>query len=230
LARAEVAKAVKLAPNYTEARQLLEHLEKSKPTGGAQMNARGQWFRSPAKFCISSLCLALLSPASITAGRNSEAQNSPLVLELKLDREVEPVLATYIDEGLAEATEAPGSLVLITMDTPRRLSDSMTDMIHHILDSPVPVAVFVSPPARVALPRVSLFSCPLTLPPWRQGRALAHPRRFFSPVDFRFPMDEVLRRKSITTRPRSSVVSRKSATASKLAETSVTDAQAFTRK
>ncbi len=36
LARAEVAKAVKLAPNYTEARQLLEHLEKSKPTGGAR--------------------------------------------------------------------------------------------------------------------------------------------------------------------------------------------------
>jgi tetratricopeptide (TPR) repeat protein/TolB-like protein len=36
LARAEVEKAVKLAPNYTEARQLLEHLGKSKPTGGAQ--------------------------------------------------------------------------------------------------------------------------------------------------------------------------------------------------
>ena len=36
LARAEVEKAVKLAPNYAEARALLEHLEKSKPTGGAQ--------------------------------------------------------------------------------------------------------------------------------------------------------------------------------------------------
>jgi tetratricopeptide (TPR) repeat protein len=36
LARAEVEKAVKLAPNYVEARQLLEHLEKGKPTGGAQ--------------------------------------------------------------------------------------------------------------------------------------------------------------------------------------------------
>jgi tetratricopeptide (TPR) repeat protein len=34
LARVEVEKAVKLAPNYTEARQLLDHLEKSKPTGG----------------------------------------------------------------------------------------------------------------------------------------------------------------------------------------------------
>ncbi len=36
LARAEVEKAVKIAPNYAEARQLLEHLESGKPTGGAQ--------------------------------------------------------------------------------------------------------------------------------------------------------------------------------------------------
>jgi tetratricopeptide (TPR) repeat protein len=41
LARAEVEKALKLAPNYTEAKQLLEHLQNSKPAekkpgGGAQ--------------------------------------------------------------------------------------------------------------------------------------------------------------------------------------------------
>jgi Tfp pilus assembly protein PilF len=36
LARIEVEKAIKLAPNYPEAKELLEHLEKSKPTGGAQ--------------------------------------------------------------------------------------------------------------------------------------------------------------------------------------------------
>lgn len=35
-ARAEVEKAVKLAPNYAEARELLDHLQKNKPTGGAQ--------------------------------------------------------------------------------------------------------------------------------------------------------------------------------------------------
>jgi len=34
LARAEVEKAVKLAPNYAEAKALLEHLQPSKPTGG----------------------------------------------------------------------------------------------------------------------------------------------------------------------------------------------------
>jgi Tfp pilus assembly protein PilF len=36
LARAEVEKAVKIAPNYAEARELLERLQNSKPTGGAQ--------------------------------------------------------------------------------------------------------------------------------------------------------------------------------------------------
>jgi len=35
LARAEVQRALKLAPNYTEAKQLLEHLPNSKPNGGA---------------------------------------------------------------------------------------------------------------------------------------------------------------------------------------------------
>jgi tetratricopeptide (TPR) repeat protein len=34
LARAEVEKAVKLAPNYAAAKELLEHLQQSKPTGG----------------------------------------------------------------------------------------------------------------------------------------------------------------------------------------------------
>jgi tetratricopeptide (TPR) repeat protein len=36
LARSEVEKAIKLAPNYPEAKELLDHLEKSKPAGGAQ--------------------------------------------------------------------------------------------------------------------------------------------------------------------------------------------------
>ena len=35
-ARAEVQRALKLAPNYSEAKQLLEHLPKPKSSGGAQ--------------------------------------------------------------------------------------------------------------------------------------------------------------------------------------------------
>jgi len=36
LARAEVERALKLAPNYADAKQLLEHLQNAKPTGGPQ--------------------------------------------------------------------------------------------------------------------------------------------------------------------------------------------------
>src|SRR5215468_662091 len=75
----------------------------------------------------------------------SEKTSGPSVQELKLDGEVEPILATYIDEGLADAAQRHASLVLISMDTPGGLSDSMKDMIQHILASPVPVAVLVSP-------------------------------------------------------------------------------------
>jgi len=74
-----------------------------------------------------------------------EQSSSPLVLELRLEGVVDPILATYIDEGLANAANRHAALVLISMDTPGGLSTSMQDMIQHILASPVPVAVYVSP-------------------------------------------------------------------------------------
>ena len=74
-----------------------------------------------------------------------EPSPGPLVLELRLEGIVDPILATYIDEGLANAVSRHAALVLITMDTPGGLSTSMQDMIQHILASPVPVAVYVSP-------------------------------------------------------------------------------------
>jgi membrane-bound serine protease (ClpP class) len=74
-----------------------------------------------------------------------EHSSGPLVLELKIDGDVEPILAAYIDEGLEAAAQRNAALVLITMDTPGGLSDSMKDMIQHILVSKVPVAVYVSP-------------------------------------------------------------------------------------
>ena len=74
---------------------------------------------------------------------NSSAR--PRVIELRIGDEVEPIKAEYIDGGIAEAARQHASLVLITMDTPGGLGTSMEDMIQHILTSPVPVAVYVSP-------------------------------------------------------------------------------------
>ena len=67
------------------------------------------------------------------------------IIEIRIGDEIEPVMAEYVDNGIAEAAHRHASLVLITMDTPGGLSTSMEDIIHHILGSPVPVAIFMSP-------------------------------------------------------------------------------------
>ncbi len=109
---------------------------------------RSQSFRKW-RFAAALFPLCLMLSAAILlllpSVRADEHSAGPFVLELSLDGEVEPILATYIDEGLQDAARRHAALVLITMDTPGGLSDSMKDMIQHILVSPVPVAVYVSP-------------------------------------------------------------------------------------
>src|SRR5713101_1198782 len=103
-----------------------------------------QFSRASCRLFLGALCIfsaALLLPRA-TADQHAAGS---LVLQLNLDREVEPVLATYIDEGLADAAQRHAALVLITMDTPGGLSESMKAIIQHILTSPVPVAVYVAP-------------------------------------------------------------------------------------
>jgi membrane-bound serine protease (ClpP class) len=194
------------------------------------MNARGRWFRNSTKFCISNACLALfVAGIGLLRAATPEAQNAPLVLELKLDREVEPILATYIDEGLADAARRQAALVLITMDTPGGLSDSMTDMIHHILDSPVPVAVFVSPTGARGASAGFFILLSADIAAMAPGTRTGASTPILLPGGFSVPVDEVLRKKmnnDATAFLRSFTEKRNRNP--KLAETAVTDAQAFT--
>jgi len=98
----------------------------------------------PRRTLITGLCVAAILSVFPSASADEHAAN-PVVLELKIDGEVEPILATYIAEGITDATNRHASLVLIAMDTPGGLSDSMKDIIQHILASQVPVAVYVYP-------------------------------------------------------------------------------------
>src|SRR5947207_13978389 len=95
--------------------------------------------RATAVSVVSCVLFAVAGVLLLPSSSASEKTSGPAVLELKLDGEVEPILATYIDEGLQDAAQRHASLVLITMDTPGGLSDSMKDMIQHILASPVQI-------------------------------------------------------------------------------------------
>jgi len=114
---------------------------------------RANWF-SPARYAgvmaIATLLVALIGAFTLRAqgpgGTISPAPAGPArILELRIGDEIEPVMAEYIVGGIEEAARIHASLILITMDTPGGLSTSMEDIIHHILDSPVPVAIFISP-------------------------------------------------------------------------------------
>src|SRR5229473_1487732 len=89
--------------------------------------------------------VANLARAQGAARSPAPAIGKAQVVEIRIGDEIEPVMAEYVDGGLAEAARRHASLVLITMDTPGGLSTSMEDIIQHILDSPVPVVVYISP-------------------------------------------------------------------------------------
>lgn len=104
---------------------------------------------APLVATLGAFLLALLfafgpwAKAQTSPGSNSSAR--PRVVELRIGDEVEPIMAEYIDGGITQAAQQHASLILITMDTPGGLGTSMEDMIQHILSSPVPVVVYVSP-------------------------------------------------------------------------------------
>jgi membrane-bound serine protease (ClpP class) len=87
----------------------------------------------------------VLAAGAFRASVRAEESGGNVVEELAIDREIEPVLATYIDEGIADAEKRNASLIVITMDTPGGLSDSMKNIVQHILSSKIPVVVYVSP-------------------------------------------------------------------------------------
>jgi len=197
------------------------------------MSARGRLQESVV--CLAFIFLfgicALFLPTLATKSCAADANAAPLVLQLKLNGEVEPVLATYIDEGLADAARRHASLVLITMDTPGGLSDSMTDIIHHILDSPVPVVVYVSPDGARGASAGFLILLSADIAAMAPGTRTGAATPILMPGWISMPMDEVLRKKinnDATAFLRS--FSEKRGRNPKLAETAITDARAFTEQ
>jgi membrane-bound serine protease (ClpP class) len=67
------------------------------------------------------------------------------VLVFELEGPINPGTATFLTRGIEEAEKRDAALVVIRLDTPGGLASSMRTMVKAILNSPVPVVVYVSP-------------------------------------------------------------------------------------
>ncbi len=174
------------------------------------------------------LCLFVLLP-EVKSGATAEQLPTAVVLRLKLDGEVEPILANYIDEGIADAEKRKAALILITMDTPGGLSDSMKDIIQHMLGSRVPVAVYVSPTGARGASAGFFILLAADIAAMAPGTHTGAASPLIGVGAYPVAIDETLRRK-ITNDATAFLRSftEKRGRNSKLAETAVTEARAFT--
>ena len=75
----------------------------------------------------------------------SPARAVSSVLLLELDGVIGPASKDFVLRGLATAQTRNAELVILRMNTPGGLDDSMRDIIQAILASPIPVASYVAP-------------------------------------------------------------------------------------
>ena len=86
-------------------------------------------------------CMLLLLAAPLRA----QVSQVPQVMEIRVDGMIHPISAEFVSAGMEQAILRQTDLILIQINTPGGLDSSMRQIIEKIINSPVPVAVYVAP-------------------------------------------------------------------------------------
>src|SRR5262245_50962804 len=88
--------------------------------------------------------LALVSLCAVVLAR-AQAPASVKIVQVNLADIVHPVSAAYVKDGLNHAKDIGAPAVILRLNTPGGLFDSMREIVESILSSPVPVITWVGP-------------------------------------------------------------------------------------
>jgi len=99
-------------------------------------------FKGPAAGGVLCIVLACILLAAFGAGADSAGKG---ILVLTIRGPITPSVADYIELGFDHGRETDAAMVLIEMDTPGGLDKAMRSINRQILNSSIPVTVYVSP-------------------------------------------------------------------------------------
>jgi membrane-bound serine protease (ClpP class) len=94
-------------------------------------------------FPITLFALTCLGVWHFGAPCAARAENQVMIIEL--EGPINPGTAMFVRRGLAEAAEQGIAVTILRLDTPGGLASSMRTIVKAILNSPIPVAVYVGP-------------------------------------------------------------------------------------
>ncbi|MBW1981933.1 MAG: nodulation protein NfeD [Deltaproteobacteria bacterium] len=93
---------------------------------------------------LSALLFSLLQLSLLCTATSLWAKVGSIKL-LKIEESINPGTAHFLARGIAQAVDEEAPLIIVKLDTPGGLVTSMRTMVKTIMNSPVPVAVFVAP-------------------------------------------------------------------------------------
>lgn len=96
------------------------------------------------KKIIYSLLIVLFLASSLILANDLQTQEKEIWV-LEYDGVINPVAAAYISDNIRDAEKAGVECLILQMDTPGGLMTSMRDIIKDILNSKVPIVVYISP-------------------------------------------------------------------------------------
>ena len=91
------------------------------------------------------LCAVAAFIALVAHAPSGASAASPVVLKATLNGEINAATAMYVAQAVQHAESKHAAALLVLMNTPGGLSTSMDDMVTSLLNSRVPVVVYVAP-------------------------------------------------------------------------------------
>jgi membrane-bound serine protease (ClpP class) len=89
--------------------------------------------------------LALFSVLFFALGLSGDAQEKSPVYVIEVEGIINPATAKFITESIDHAAQEGAQCLIIELDTPGGLMDSMRNIVKKILTSPIPIIVYVGP-------------------------------------------------------------------------------------